>query len=261
MELVDTHCHLHFDAYNADRQQVLSDSVAAGVGRIICVGCSLDDSRRAIDFAKAHDGVWATAGAHPHDGIDFLNDPEAEAKLKAMLAEPKVVAVGEIGLDFYRDITPKEDQIETLEKQLEIGLQTGLPFVFHVREAWDSFWPIFDSHPGVKGVIHSFSAGPDRLEEVLQRGLYVALNGLMSYTKDPSWLEAARLVPLNRLVLETDAPFLTPKPYRGTRCEPKHTADTCRFLADLRGESVEELAAASTKNALQLFGLGPERIA
>jgi TatD DNase family protein len=261
MELIDTHCHLHFDAYDADRQQVLDGSAAAGVKRIICVGCSLDDSRKAIDFANLHDGVWATAGAHPHDGIDFLSDPKAEARLKAMLAEPKVVAVGEIGLDYYRDITPEADQIKTLEKQLEIGLQTNLPFVFHVREAWDGFWPIFDAHPGIKGVIHSFSAGPDRLEQALQRGLYVALNGLMTYTKDDSWLEAAKKVPLDRLVLETDAPFLTPTPYRGKRCEPKHTADTCRFLADLRGESVEELAAASTKNAISLFGLGQERIA
>jgi len=261
MELVDTHCHLHFDAYNADREQVLSGSAAAGVKRIICVGCSLDDSRRAIDFAQAHEGVWATVGAHPHDGIDFLSDPQAEAKLKAMLAEPKVVAVGEIGLDYYRDITPKAEQIKTLEKQLEVGLQTNLPFVFHVREAWDGFWPIFDNHPGIKGVIHSFSAGPDRLEQALKRGLFVALNGLMTYTKDESWLKAAKLVPIDKLVLETDAPFLTPVPYRGQRCEPKHTADSCRFLAELRGEAPQELAAASTNNAVKLFGLAQEHIA
>jgi TatD DNase family protein len=261
MELIDTHCHLHFDAYDADRQQVLSDSAKAGVRRLICVGCSLDDSRRAIDFANLHDGVWATAGAHPHDGIDFLRDPQAEAKLKAMLAEPKVVAVGEIGLDFYRDITPKADQIKTLREQLEIGLQTELPFVFHVREAWDGFWPIFDAYKGVKGVIHSFSAGPERLEEALRRGLFVALNGLMTYTKDPAWLEAAKQVPLDRLVLETDAPFLTPVPYRGQRCEPKHTADTCQFLARLRAESPEQIAKASTENAIKIFGLGEQRIA
>src|ERR1035437_8166226 len=137
MELIDTHGHLRFDAYDTDREQVLSGSAKAGVKRLICVGCSLDDSRRAIDFANLHAGVWATAGAHPHDGTDFWNDPQAEAKLKAMLAESKVVAVGEIGLDYYRDVTPEADQIKTLQKQLEIGLQTNLPFVFHVREACD----------------------------------------------------------------------------------------------------------------------------
>ena len=272
MELVDTHCHLHFDDYDSDREQVLSDSAKAGVSRLICVGCSLDDSRRAIDFAAKHSGVWATAGAHPHSGTDFLSDEQAEARLRAMLAEPKVVAVGEIGLDYYRDITPKTDQIKALRVQLKAGLKTSLPFVFHVREAlrqdksatgqaWDDFWQILDSCNGIRGVIHSFSAGPHRLDQVLQRGLLVALNGLMTYTKDESWLEAARQVPLERLVLETDAPFLTPKPYRGRRCEPKHTADTCQFLAQLRAESPEQIAAASTRNALELFGLGQERIA
>lgn len=261
MELIDTHCHLHFDNYEADREQVLTDSAKAGVKRVICVGCSLSDSQRAIDFAKAHSGVWATAGAHPHDGVDFLGDKTAAAKLQKMLAEPKVVAVGEIGLDYYHDFTAKADQEKTLRTQIEIGLSTKLPFVFHVRESWDDFWPVFDSYSGIRGVIHSFSAGPDRLEQVLQRDLSVALNGLMTYTKDTSWLEAAKQVPLDKLVLETDAPFLTPVPFRGRRCEPKHTANTCRFLAELRGQSPEELAKSSTQNAVDLFGLGQERIA
>jgi len=261
VELIDTHCHLHFDAYDADREEVLRAAAEAGVKRIICVGCSLEDSRRAIDFAKAHSGVWATAGAHPHDGKDFLGDASAAIKLQKMLEEPKVVAVGEIGLDYYRDFTSKTDQENVLRPQLEIGLAAGLPFVFHVREAWDGFWPIFDSYKGITGVIHSFSANSEQLDEALGRGLFVALNGLMTYTKDQSWLEAAKAVPLDKLVLETDAPFLTPVPYRGRRCEPKNTADTCRFLAELRGQSPEELAAASTKNAVKLFGLGEERIA
>ncbi|MGA3150403.1 MAG: TatD family hydrolase [Candidatus Saccharimonadales bacterium] len=260
LELVDTHCHLHFADYDTDRKQVLASSVAAGVKRIICVGCSLDDSQKAINFAQDHSGVWATAGAHPHDGADFLGDEQASVKLAKMLAKPKVAAVGEIGLDYYRDITPKADQIKALRMQLEIGLQTNLPFVFHVREAWDDFWSIFDSYSDIRGVVHSFSAGPDRLEQALGRGLLVALNGLMTYTKDNSWLEAAKQVPLERLVLETDAPFLTPKPYRGRRCEPKHTADTCRFLAELRQQDPEQIARASTKNAVEFFSLGEERI-
>ncbi len=260
MELIDTHCHLHFDNYDADREEVLRASAAAGVKRVICVGCSLADSRRAIDFAQSYSGVWATAGAHPHDGADFLADPQAAAKLKAMLTEPKVVAVGEIGLDYYHSTTPKADQEKTLRTQLEIGLASGLPFVFHVREAWDGFWPVFDSYSGIKGVIHSFSAGPDQLEQVLSRNLLVALNGLMTYTKDSTWIEAAKQVPLDKLVLETDAPFLTPVPYRGKRCEPKHVADTCQFLAELRNEDPVKLAAASTANAVKFFSLSEDRI-
>jgi len=260
MELIDTHCHLHFDDYAADRQAVFQASAAAGVKRLICVGVSLADSRRAIDLAQKQPGVWATAGAHPHDGADFLADGQAPAKLAAMLKEPKVVAVGEIGLDYYRDITLKADQEKVLRTQLDVGAPSGLPFVFHVREAWDGFWPVFDSYRGITGVIHSFSAGPEQLEQALSRGLHIALNGLMTYTKEASWLAAAKRVPLDRLVLETDAPFLTPKPYRGQRCEPKHTADTCRFLAELRNEDPAVLAAATTANAVKLFRLGEERI-
>lgn len=261
MELVDTHCHLHFDNYDADRRQVLTTSATTGVKRIICVGCSLADSQKAIDFANKHAGVWATAGAHPHDGANFLANNDASEKLQKMLAEPKVVAIGETGLDYYHDFTPKADQEKTLRAQLEIGLATELPFVFHVREAWDDFWKVFDSYKGIRAVVHSFSAGPERLEQSLQRGLSIALNGLMTYTKDDSWLEAAKQVPLDKLVLETDAPFLTPVPYRGQRCEPKHTADTCQFLGELRAESPELIAKASTRNAVALFGLGEERIA
>lgn len=261
LELIDTHCHVHFGDYDGDRKTVLAGSVAAGVSRLICVGCSLKDSRRAVDFAKSHTGVWATAGAHPHDGVDYLSDSQAADKLKDLLASPKVVAVGEIGLDYYRDITPKPDQEKTLRSQIEIGLGTNLPFVFHVREAWDDFWRIFDSYKGIKGVIHSYSAPPNRLLEVLERGLYVSLNGLMTYTKDESWLEAAKKVPADKLILETDAPFLTPVPLRGRRCEPKHLVETCKFLADLRNEEPAVLASLSTANAVRLFGLGEERLA
>jgi len=265
LELVDSHCHVHFDDYDGDRKTVLADSAAAGVSRLICVGCSLKDSRRAVDFAKNQPGVWATAGAHPHDGAEYLGDREADSKLKDLLANPGVVAVGEIGLDYYRDITPKSDQEKTLRAQIEIGLSTNLPFVFHVREAWDDFWKIFDSYKStdrrIQGVIHSFSAPPGRLLEVLERGLYVSLNGLMTYTKDESWLEAAKKVPVDKLILETDAPFLTPVPFRGRRCEPKHLVETCRFLANLRNEEPLVLASQSTKNAVKLFGLSEERLA
>ncbi len=260
MELIDTHCHVHFDNYDADREQVLAGSSRDRVSRIICVGCSLADSQKAIDFAGEHPGVWATAGAHPHDGADFLADAQAAKKLKQMLDSPKIVAVGEIGLDYYRGITPKTDQEKALRTQLEIGLENDLPFVFHVREAWEGFWPIFDSYRGIKGVIHSFSAGLTQLDEVLARGLYVGLNGLITYTKEDNWRESARRAPLDKILLETDAPFLTPIPFRGTRAEPKHVAVVAEFLAELRSESIETLAASTTKNAVSLFRLTDEKL-
>jgi TatD DNase family protein len=255
MEFIDTHCHLHFDNYDTDRDQVLEKSAKLGVRRVICVGCSLEDSERAIDFANLHSNVWATAGAHPHDGADYLTKPDSGAKLKELLKRPKVVAVGEIGLDYFHENTPKADQQKVLKAQIEIGLATGLPFVFHVRDAWDDFWPIFDSYEGLRGVVHSFSTNPAQLAEVLKRGLYVGLNGIMTFTKDDQQLEAAKQVPLDKLLLETDAPFLAPKAYRGSRCEPGHVVDVAKFLAELRGEPIEQIAKSTTTNALKIFNL------
>jgi len=255
MELVDTHCHIHFDDYPFDAKTVISNAAAAGVTKLICVGCSLSDSRLAVDFAAAHKNVWASVGAHPHDGADFLSDPKGTAKFKELLACPKVVAVGEIGLDYYHQNSSKADQEKSLRAQIEASSELGLPYIFHVRDAWEDFWRILDDYKIDRGVIHSFSAGPEHLDEVLKRGLYVGLNGIMTFTKDEAQLKAAKQVPLNRLLLETDAPFLTPKPFRGQTCEPKHARTTAEFLAGLRGESLDKIAAATSANVERLFGI------
>lgn len=264
MEFIDSHCHPHFDNYDQDREEVLARSSEAGVKRIIAVGCSLVDSQKAVDFAQRHRGVWATVGSHPHDGKEFLANKDAAEELKKLAGMPKVVGVGEIGLDYYHQHTSKIDQEKMLRTQLEVGLEISLPFVFHVREAFTDFWKIFDSYSGVnqpiKGVIHSFSAAPDILDQVLQRELFVGLNGLLTYTKQDSWRESAKLIPLNKVLLETDAPFLTPIPERGKRCEPKHTLTTAQFLANLRKEDLAELAAQTTDNVVKLFKLTEEKI-
>jgi len=255
MEFVDTHCHLQFDNYEANREAVYRAAMAAKVKRMICVGTSLLDSHKACHYAYATDGVWAAAGVHPHEAAEFLDDPASAEKLAQLLKNPKVVAAGEIGLDYYKSRTPKDIQEKAFRAQLEIGLQTGLPFSFHVRDAWSDFWRILDDYQDVKGVVHSFSSGTKQLDTALGRGLYIGLNGIMTFTRDEAQLEAARQVPLDKLVLETDAPFLTPAPNRNEVCEPKHTAVTAEFLAKLRGQSIEELSAATTENAVRLFGL------
>lgn len=254
-QLIDSHCHLHFSDYLPDADKVIETAKREKVAKMICVGVSLADSQKAVDFAAKYDNVWATAGAHPHDGADFLDDPNAEKLLNRLSNLPKVVAIGEIGLDYFHEYTPKEKQLEVLKRQIEIGLPTGLPFIFHVRNAWEDFWKIIDSYQGIRGIVHSFSASRVQLEEVLKRDLFVGLNGIMTFTKDELQLEAAKKVPLNKLLLETDAPFLTPKPYRGQRCEPKHVVLTAEFLAGLRGEPLPMLAEATTKNATGLFKL------
>jgi len=264
MEFIDSHCHPHFDSYDQDRPEVLKRAAQSGVKRLVAVGCSLTDSQKAVKLADSHAGVWVTAGSHPHDGKDFLADKNATKNLKNLLAMPKVVAVGEIGLDYYHAYTSKADQEKMLRMQLEVGTETGLPFVFHVREAFADFWKVFDSYSSaskpLKGVVHSFSAPPDVMDEVFSRGLYIGLNGLITYTPQESWRESAKRAPLDKILLETDAPFLTPVPERGKRCEPRHTAIVAEFLSKLRGEELGMFADITNKNTVELFGLDEERL-
>jgi TatD DNase family protein len=255
MQFIDSHCHLHFSDYLSDVEQVIEDAHTHKVNKMICVGVSLSDSQKAVDLANSHDNIWASVGAHPHDGADFLDNPDSVELLTELSKNEKVVAIGEIGLDYFHEHTPRQKQIDVLSKQLEMGVELKLPFIFHVRDAWEDFWSIVDKYPNIKGVIHCFSAHEKQLGEALSRGFYVGLNGIMTFTKDEKQLEAAKKVPLNKLLLETDAPFLTPKPYRGKRCEPKHVVLTAEFLANLRGEKLEDIAAATTKNASELFGI------
>lgn len=254
MDLVDTHCHLQFDKLAGNSGAVIKAAAQAGVNRMICVGTSVDDSVTAIEFAKTYENVWAAVGAHPHDGkhFDYQNDPK---KLQELAAKPKVVAFGEIGLDFYKDYSPRDNQEKLFRYQLEVGLAAGLPIIFHVRDAWKDFWRILEDYGEVEGVVHSFSSGRKQADKILEKGLFIGLNGIMTFTKDEAQMEAARTIPLERLLLETDAPFLTPAPKRNDICEPKHVAITAEFLANLRGETIEQLSKATTDNAVKLFSL------
>lgn len=271
ISLTDTHCHIH-EAWRSvngadstaklwdkagrpDAGEIVNSALEAGVERMICVGTTLPDSQMGIEFVKDRPHVWASIGIHPHEAKDIANFPDKLKKFAELASQPKVVAVGECGLDYYYNHSPKEDQEKVLRFQIELALQNNLPMIFHVRDAFEDFWPIFDSYQGVRGVIHSFSAGEEELGQIIERGLYVGLNGIMTFTKSEPQLQAARTVPLSQLLLETDAPFLTPAPLRGTICEPKHVRVTAEFLASLRGESLEALAEATTGNATNLFGL------
>lgn len=253
MEFIDTHCHIQFADYPLDPDEVVAAARAEGVTRMIVVGCSLPDSQAAPEFAARHEGVWASIGLHPHEGARYVHDHHALQQFRELAARPKVVAIGETGLDYYYENSPKEDQKKLLRFQLDLAAEHGLPLIFHVRNAFDDFWPIFDDYQGLRGVVHSFTSDIRDLEQILSRGLYVGLNGIMTFTKRVEQLEAAKAVPLEQLLLETDAPFLTPTPYRGKICEPKHVRTVGEFLADLRGENLEDLAQATTANARQLF--------
>jgi TatD DNase family protein len=196
-------------------------------------------------------------GIHPHDGANFVHAPGSKEEFTTLIdpSNKKLVAIGECGLDYYYEHSSREDQIGLLEFQLQLAVEHDMPVIFHVRDAFDDFWPIFDNFKGLRGVVHSFSSTPQVLHEVLKRELHVGLNGIMTFTKDPLQLEAAKIVPRGKLLLETDAPYLTPKPFRGKVCKPEHTRLVAIFLSELRGESLEVIAQATTSNAQKLFGL------
>lgn len=266
MELVDTHCHIHFPDYELYPDETRKAAVEQGVTRLLCVGCTLPDSRGAVDYALYKDNVWASIGLHPHEAGLYVHDHKALQQFHDLAARPEVVAIGETGLDYHYEHSPKGAQKRLLKFQLDVAKEHDLPLIFHVREAFDDFWQVLDElhspsselrapSPEIKGVVHSFSAGQKELDQILERGLYVGLNGIMTFTKDKKQLEAAKKIPLDRLLIETDAPFLTPVPFRGKICEPKHARVTAEFLARLRGESIEKLAAVTTQNAKDLFGI------
>lgn len=267
MDFVDTHCHIH-EIYGSDdvaekwhkagitdADKIIQEATQAGVTRMIIVGCSVEDSELATEFVQKHDGMWASIGMHPHEASRYVADPAALEHFASLVTKDKVVAIGECGLDYFYTHSPKEAQIEILHEQLELAQKHHLPMIFHVREAFDDFWPVFDQYKGIQGVIHSFSATTKELDQILRRDLYVGLNGIMTFTKNPAQLAAAQQIPINKLVLETDAPFLTPTPYRGTICSPRHVRVTGEFLASLRNEDLATLAQVTTMNACRLFGL------
>jgi TatD DNase family protein len=266
MELVVTHCHIHFADYELDPESVIRDAIESGVTRMVCVGCTLADSKLGVDLAKRHSSLWASIGVHPHEAKYYVDNHKALQELRQLASESKVVAIGEIGLDYFYNHSDKQSQLELFRFQLTLATEHDLPVIFHVRdpkthssseigEAFSDFFAVLSDFKGIRGVVHSFTAGSRTLDKCINKGLYIGLNGIMTFTKDQKQLKMAKKVPLDRLVLETDAPFLTPVPYRGKICQPKHVASTAEFLASLRGETLEYMATASTANALKLFNL------
>lgn len=252
MKLFDSHCHIHDEQYGYDVEEIRRRAKEKGVEGMVCIGTSALDSQNAVKFVQDKPECYASIGLHPHEATLGEDDFEILAQL---VSDPKVVAIGEFGLDYYYENSPKEDQIRALRYQLELAVSSGKPCVFHIRDAFEDFWPIFDEYTGVRGVIHSFSATEKELNEALKRDLYIGLNGIMTFTKRPEQLAAAKAVPLEKMMLETDAPYLTPTPIRGRVNEPSYVELVAEFLSRLREESIETLSEVTTGNARSLFGI------
>ncbi len=276
-DFVDTHCHIQSSTAQSgvageavtrglwekagfpSGDVLIGRAVEAGVTKMICVGCTLPDSELAVDFVASHPECWASIGIHPHEAKDYtqngvLDEPKLE-RFAALASAKKVVAIGECGLDYYYGHSEPADQAQILRFQIELALEHNLPMIFHIRDAFDDFWPIFDSYKGIRGVLHSYTDNQANLDRAVDRGLYVGVNGIVTFSKSSEQLEMYKRIPLSRLLLETDAPFLTPTPYRGSICEPYHISVTGKFLAELRGEPLQQLAAATTMNAHQVFNI------
>ena len=268
MELIDTHCHIHeiiqpltpvYEKWHKGGalsiDSVLAGARAAGVGKMICVGTTVEDSQLAAEFVADRPECWASAGIHPHAAQRYVHDQKSQRNFRELLSNPKIVAVGECGLDYFYGYSPKADQLAMLRFQIELALEHDLPLSFHVREAFDDFWPVFESYQGVRGVLHSYTDNRNNLERALGHGLYIGVNGIATFSNKPQQMDMYQAIPLDRLLLETDAPFLTPVPYRGTICEPKHVRVTAEYLAKLREVSLDVLADKTSGNARSLFGI------
>lgn len=254
-ELIDTHCHLDMSAYEADFEAVLARASAAGVTRIISVGIDLESSRRAIALAQQHEGIYATVGVHPHNVAELGEADYAE--LQTLSRHAKVVAYGEIGLDYVKNYAPVSLQKEHFAKQVFLAKELRLPLVVHDREAHDEIMEMLeDADPfPAGGVMHCFSGDAAFAKRVLALGFHISIPGVVTFAKAEMLQEAVREIPLDSLVLETDGPFLAPVPRRGRRNEPQLMLYTAQKVAELKGLSLEEVARQTTTNALRLFGL------
>lgn len=247
----DTHCHIHASDYPLGADEALQRARAAGVGRLICVGTDDETSRQAAEFVQTRPDVWASVALHPHDAV---RGASAIQTLEWLLQNyEKIVAVGECGLDYYYDHSPHDQQQAMLRAQIELAQRYDKPLIFHVREAFDDFWPIFDSYSGLRGVIHSFTDSAENLHRALDRGLFIGVNGIATFTKEPLQTEVYRSIPLEKLLLETDAPFLTPVPMRGKINEPAFVTHVAHYIANLQSINLTELSRATEQNATNLF--------
>ena len=251
MGLIDTHCHL--DMLKGTPDEALAEARAAGVDALVTIGIDLRSSRLAAGLAARFDNVYATAGVHPHDAVSF--GKVARTGLERLLAQPRVVAVGECGLDFYRDLAPRDVQRAVFIEQLDLARAAGKPVCVHSREAGGETFALLTEHgAGLRVILHCFST-PEYVELCNERGYFVSFAGNLTYKSSGDLRTAAAAVRDDLLLVETDAPFLTPMPYRGQGNRPAHVALTAQFLARLRGWSDDQVAAITSANACRAFAI------
>ena len=250
--LIDTHAHLCFPQFDEDREEVIARAIEAGVARMIDVGVDVETSRKALSLAECHDTIWATVGFHPHDVAGIT--PEGIETLRGMAIDGKVAAIGETGLDFYRDYAPRDLQISAFRAHIRLARDLELPLVVHDREAHDTVLTILyeEGAAEIGGVLHCFSGDRAMAEKAAAIGFSVSFGGSLTYKRSEA-LPVALSVPIEHVLLETDAPYLSPVPHRGRRNEPAFVRYAAERLSEIKGLSFDTVAEMTTRNAIRVF--------
>ncbi|MGH9719262.1 MAG: TatD family hydrolase [Bryobacteraceae bacterium] len=248
MRLIDSHCHLDDKRFDADRDAVIERALAAGVTHMMSIGAGdgPPDLEPAIRLAEQHPCVYATVGVHPHNASKAASG--TYARLAELAQHPKVLAIGEMGLDYHYDFSPRDVQRAVFRRQLQLAAETAKPIVIHTREAWEDTMAILREALPAAGIFHCFSGGVEQARQALELGFYLSFGGVLTFAKADELRDAARYAPLDRILIETDAPYLAPVPHRGKRNEPAMVAATLARLAEVRGEPAECVAEATTAN-------------
>ena len=252
--LFDTHAHLNDPAFDNDRVELMAGLAEKGVGYVMNAGCSLESSRDIVRMAENYPWLYASVGSHP-DSADEVNEEVIEEYRKLCKLSPKVKAIGEIGLDYYYEDIPREIQQKAFRMQMALAKEVDLPVIIHEREAHDDGMRIVKEFPGVTGVFHCYSGSAEMARQLVNMGWYIGFTGVLTFKNARKAVETAERIPLERIVLETDCPFMAPEPFRGKRNDPGYLYRMAERLAEIRGLSVEEVTAITTENAKRLYRL------
>ena len=252
MELFDSHCHMDDERFDGDREEVFHELRESSVTRLTCVASDLKTAGTSLRFAEKHEGVYATCGVHPHEAKDA--PPDYIQTLETWCKTKPYVAIGEIGLDYYYDLSPRDVQKRVLEEQLDLAVALDMPCIFHIRDAHGDMVDIFRQRKQLpQGIIHCFSGSAETAKEYLRMGFYISFAGPLTFKKSVHLQAACQAVPLDRLLIETDSPYLAPEPMRGRRNDPSNVRYVCAKAAELHGVSEEEMARITYGNAMCVY--------
>ena len=250
--LFDTHAHLNDPAFDPDREELMASLASAGVGLVMNAGCSLESSRDIVQMAEKYPWLYASVGSHP-DAADEVNEEVLEEYRKLCKLSSKVKAIGEIGLDYYYEDIPREIQQRAFRMQMELARELDMPVIVHERDAHNDGLAIVKEFPKVKGVFHCYSGSAEMARQLVNMGWYIGFTGVLTFKNARKAVETASTIPLDRIVLETDCPFMAPEPFRGKRNDSGYLFRMAEKLAEIRGISVEEVEAITTENAKKLY--------